>query len=225
MRILVIEDEKKTADTLRKGLEQSGFPTDVCYNAKDAIEKVQKSAYSLIISDILMPGISGLECCQKIREKDKQVPILLLTALNSKTNVLNGFDAGADDYLTKPFDFRELLARVKALHKRVANTTNDTELLQFADITLNVKSREVMRGGIKIDLSAKEFKLLEYFLRSPETLFSRGQLARDIWNIDFHTGTNIVEVYINYLRSKIDKPFNKRLIHNMHGMGYIMKCE
>lgn len=225
MPILVIEDEKKTADALKKGLEQSGFQTDVVYNPAEGFEKLKGGEYNLVVSDIIMPGMDGIELCKKIREINTAVPILLLTALDSKKSVLQGFDAGADDYLTKPFDFRELLARVKALQKRSKVAVAEGEILKFADVVLNLKSREVQRAGRKIDLSVKEFKLLEYFLRHPETLFSRTDLAREIWNVDFDTGTNIVEVYINYLRNKIDKPFGRRLIHNVHGMGYILREE
>ncbi len=225
MDILLIEDEQKTADALKKGLEESGYSVDVAYDGQSGFSLLANHQYSLVISDIIMPKLNGLNLCKKIKETHSNIPVLLLTALDSKDNVITGFDAGADDYLTKPFDFRELLARVRALGRRIGDTHQEaiTEEISFADIRMNIKSREVTRAGINIELTAQEFKLLEYFIRKPNIVVSRMDLARDIWNIDFETGTNVVEVYINYLRNKIDKPFKTKLIHNKHGIGYVLK--
>lgn len=223
MNILIVEDETKTANALKKGLEDSGYTVDVAYDGLDGLAQFSAGKYQLIVSDIIMPGITGIELCKRIRAIHPSVPILLLTAIDSKDNVVTGLDAGADDYLTKPFDFRELLARIRRLLKRSAPLTEVVDTLNFADIEVNLKIKQVTRAGTAITLTAQEFKLLEYFMRKPNTVISRTDLARDIWNIDFETGTNIVEVYINYLRNKVDKPFGKKLIHNLHGIGYILK--
>ncbi len=221
--MLVIEDEQKTANTLKKGLEESGYNVDVAYDGASGLTLTQKNNYQLIISDIIMPKLNGIALCQQIRHDKPGIPILFLTALDAKEDVVNGLNSGADDYLTKPFDFRELLARVKVLTRRADTSFSYALTLNFADVQMNLKDRTVTRGGLPVELTTKEFKLLEYFIRRPNTVISRQELSRDIWNIDFNTGTNMVEVYINYLRNKIDKPFGKKLIHNIHGIGYILK--
>jgi len=223
MNLLVIEDEHKTANTLKKGLEESGYNVDVAYDGVSGLMLTQKNNYQLIISDIIMPRLNGIALTQQIRDNKPGTPILLLSALDTKDDVVNGLNSGADDYLTKPFDFRELLARIKILTRRADNTIAYALTLNFADVQINLKDRTVTRAGIPVELTTKEFKLLEYFIRRPNTVISRAELSRDIWNIDFNTGTNMVEVYINYLRNKIDKPFGKKLIHNIHGIGYILK--
>lgn len=223
MNILIVEDERKTANTLKKGLTESGYEVDVVYDGAAGLAQLGDKEYQLIISDIVMPKVSGLDLCKRVRAVQPNVPILLLTALDSKDDLVTGFDAGADDYLTKPFDFRELLVRVRGLLKRYNMVGEVADVLRFADLEINVKSKEVKRAGLVVALTALEFKLLEYFMRKPNTVINRMELARNIWNLDFETGTNIVEVYINYLRNKVDKPFGKKLIHNLHGMGYILK--
>jgi two-component system copper resistance phosphate regulon response regulator CusR len=222
MNILVIEDEHKTADALKKGLEENGYHVNVAYDGLVGLDLLKAGQYQLVISDVIMPKLNGISLCKQIRSFQPSVPILLLTALDSKEDVVTGLDAGADDYLTKPFDFRELLARIRVLTKR-ADASAIQVPLQFSDIVLNLKNKTVTRAGKQVDLTPKEFKLLEYFMRKPNIAISRSDLARDIWNVDFDTGTNIVEVYINYLRNKIDKPFGKKLVHNIHGVGYILK--
>lgn len=219
MTILVIEDEHKTADTLKKGLEDSGYAVDVAYDGASGLDLLQTGNHKLIITDIIMPVMNGLDLCRTIRLNQPNIPILMLTALDSPENAVAGLDAGADDYLAKPFDFKELLARVKNLTKRL--DLSDT--LRFSDLELNLTTKQVSRAGKVVELTAQEFKLLVYFMHKPNTVVSREELARDVWHIDFETGTNIVEVYINYLRNKIDKPFGKKLIHNMHGVGYLLK--
>jgi two-component system copper resistance phosphate regulon response regulator CusR len=225
MNLLIIEDERKTADSLKKGLEESGYEVDVAYDGLSGLSLAKTNKYNLIVSDIVLPKLNGVELCRQISSMESNVPILLLSALDSKDDVVSGLEAGADDYLTKPFDFRELVARVRILTKRKEVVSAPLSLVSFADITMNLNGKEVTRGGVNIELTAKEFRLLEYFIRTPNTVISRAELAKEIWNIDFNTGTNIVEVYINYLRNKIDKPFEKKLIHNLHGMGYILKEE
>jgi two-component system copper resistance phosphate regulon response regulator CusR len=223
MNLLIIEDEHKTADALKKGLEESGYSVDVAYDGQSGLSLAMMNKYSLIVSDIIMPKLSGIELCRQIRAHQSGAPILLLTALDAKDYVVQGLDAGADDYLTKPFDFRELLARIRVLTRRTDPASTEVSILHFSDLQMNLKSKQVTRSGVSIELTMKEFKLLEYFIRKPNVVISRAELASEIWNIDFNTGTNIVEVYINYLRNKIDKPFEKKLIHNIHGAGYILK--
>ncbi|MCS6935704.1 MAG: response regulator transcription factor [Chitinophagales bacterium] len=224
MNILVIEDEKKTADTICSGLTESGYKADAAYDGVQGLEMGMSGKYQLIISDIIMPGINGMELCERLRKHNPDLLILMLTALDSKDDVVKGLDAGADDYLTKPFDFRELLARIRSLSKRIENRQKSTVLL-FADVRMDTETKTVTRQGKNINLTAKEFELLEYFMRSPGKVISRNELSENIWNIDFATGTNFVEVYINYLRNKIDKPFDKKLIHNVHGKGYVLREE
>ncbi|MES2620890.1 MAG: response regulator transcription factor [Bacteroidota bacterium] len=223
MNILVIDDEHKTANALKDGLEGNGYQVAVAYDGPSALALVSENDYQLVISDIIMPGMNGVDLCRKIRAIKPATLLLLLTALNSKDDVVDGFEAGADDYLTKPFDFRELLARVKSLTKRTAESAGETIVLRFSDVEMNLISKQVVRAGVPITLTALEFKLLEYFMRRPNVLVSRPELSRDIWNLEFQTGTNIVEVYINYLRNKIDKPFERKLLHNKHGFGYVLK--
>jgi two-component system copper resistance phosphate regulon response regulator CusR len=225
MNLLIIEDERKTADSLKKGLEESGYLVDVAYDGITGLTFAKSNKYNLIISDIVLPKLNGIELCKQITKLQFNVPILLLSALDTKDDVVGGLEAGADDYLTKPFDFRELVARVKVLTKRKDAVPVTVSILSFSDISMNLNSKEVYREGKLIELTVKEFRLLEYFIRKPNVVISRAELAKEIWNIDFNTGTNIVEVYINYLRNKIDKPFEKKLIHNLHGMGYILKEE
>jgi len=218
-KILLIEDEVKTATALKRGLEECNYFVDIAYDGVEGMSLLKSNNYKVIISDIVMPKLNGIDLCKQIREIQPDIPILLLSALDSIDDVVIGLDAGADDYLTKPFNFRELLARIRSLIKRFS--VSDT--LHFADISINLKTKDVKRAGTNIELTAKEFKLLEYFMQNPNTVISRSDLSRDIWNIDFETGTNVVEVYINYLRNKIDKPFPKKLIHNIHGVGYTLK--
>ena len=225
MDLLIIEDERKTADSLKRGLEDIGYRVDVAYDGQTGLALAGSNNYSLIVSDIILPKINGIELCRLISGMGSNVPILLLSALDSKDEIVGGLEAGADDYLTKPFDFRELVARVRVLTKRKEMGAIALSLLTFSEITVNLNSKEVFRAGTQIELTSKEFKLLEYFIRKPNVVISRTELAKEIWNIDFNTGTNIVEVYINYLRNKIDKPFSTKLIHNLHGMGYILKEE
>jgi len=225
--ILLVEDEPKTVQSLKKGLEESNFKVDVAYDGEIALQLANQNTYQLIISDIIIPGINGLELCRQLRHKGINVPILMLTALSSTEDKIIGFDAGADDYLAKPFDFKEFLARVKALLKRSGHLSVSTEnlsnTLKYSDIELDLQSRLVHRGGQLINLTAKEFQLLEYFLRNQEKVISKSEIAEKIWEVEDEQSFNLIEVYVNYLRKKIDKNFDKKLIHTQFGIGYILR--
>jgi len=225
MKILLIEDEFKTAQYLKKGLEENGYEVEHVGNGKVGLVRALASTYSLIISDIILPDLEGREICQRLREENIETPILLLTALGSTEEIVTGFEVGADDYLVKPFEFQVLLARIKALTKRYTKDKAEESVLKIGDLQLNVEKKQVERKGKNIELTAKEFALLEYFLRNQGKVISRAELARNIWKVDFDTGTNMVEVYVSYLRNKVDKGFEAKLIHTQFGMGYICKEE
>jgi two-component system copper resistance phosphate regulon response regulator CusR len=184
-----------------------------------------RTAYQLIISDIIIPGMNGLELCKSLRAEGIQTPILMLTALSTTDDKLVGFEAGADDYLAKPFDFKEFLARVKALIKRSNQTLIEAQVLKFADLELDLTSKIVTRSGQKINLTAKEFQLMEYFLRNQEKVISKAEIAENIWEVEDEGSSNLIEVYVNYLRKKVDKGFPSKLIHTQFGMGYILRQE
>jgi two-component system copper resistance phosphate regulon response regulator CusR len=222
MRILLLEDEHKTADMLKKGLEENGFDVDVAHDGKSGLELTTTDNYQLIISDLIMPRMGGLEFTQRFREFGNETPILMLTALGTTEDIVAGFDQGADDYLAKPFAFKELLARIKALLKRTKPATTVSRVLTAADLVVNLDTRKATRAGKSIDLTPKEFALLEYFLLNKNKILSKKDLARDVWNINFDTGTNMVEVYVNYLRNKIDRDFEPKLLQTQFGHGYIL---
>lgn len=221
--ILIIEDEKRVADLLRKGLEENGYQTMVAYDGDMGLRLFQNHSFQLVISDIILPKVNGFELCKEIRKINKQVPILMLSALGSTDDKLDGFDAGADDYLTKPFDFRELTARVKALLKRdPVNNESLQEQISYADLSINLRLQEVKRGEKLIKLSPKEYNLLVYMVKNAERVISRMEISEKVWNTHFDTGTNFIDVYINYLRKKIDKEFETKLIHTRPGIGFIL---
>jgi two-component system copper resistance phosphate regulon response regulator CusR len=182
-------------------------------------------AYQLIVSDIIIPGINGLDLCKELRASGIQTPILMLTALSTTDDKLNGFEAGADDYLAKPFDFKEFLARVKALIKRSNQTILEAQTLKFADLEMDLSSHLVSRAGQMINLTSKEFQLLEYFLKNQEKVISKAEIAENIWEVEDENSSNLIEVYVNYLRKKVDKGFSSKLIHTQFGMGYILRQE
>jgi len=225
MKILLIEDEPKTVQYIKKGLEENGFEVDAATDGVTGKHLALNNQYQLIISDIMLPGLDGKSLCIQLRKADIATPILMLTALGTTDEIVSGFDCGADDYLVKPFEFKELLARIKALIKRQARLAQGENILGLSDLKLDVNRRTVSRSEKNIELTAKEFALLEYFLNNPGKVISRAELARNIWKVDFDTGTNMVEVYVNYLRKKIDREFDKKLIHTQFGMGYILKEE
>lgn len=225
VKILLIEDEKKIADTLKRGLEENGYIVDVSYEGNLGYRMYKNQQYDLVILDINIPGINGYDLCKKIREADEKIIILMLTAMSSVEDKLEGFNTGADDYLVKPFDFNELLARIRALLKRRFHFVYAGNKLSIDDLEMNLDTKEVTRSGEQIKLTAKEFQMLEYFLRNQNRVLSRADIAIKVWDLDFDSKTNMIDVYVNYLRNKIDKGFSKKLLHTVVGMGYIMKEE
>lgn len=224
--ILLVEDEKKLADTLQAGFNENDYEVSVAYNGEEGKDLFANSQYDLIMLDINLPYINGYELVKIIREKDKHIPIILLTALNFIDNKLQGFELGADDYISKPFEFRELHARVKSLLRRadVIQELAGEKILKVADLEMDINKKEVKRDGKKIVLTAKEFQLLEYFLRNSDKVVSREDIAKDVWEMNFDPQTNVIDVYVNFLRKKIDKDFSSKLIHTQVGMGYILKA-
>lgn len=222
-RILVVEDENRVADLLKIGLEENGYQVLVAYDGEMGLRLFQADSFQLVISDIILPKLNGFELCREIRKTDDRIPILMLTALGTADDKLEGFDVGADDYMVKPFDFRELLARVKVLLKRrnVSNT-NVVKEISYADLYINLKRQEVTRNGMPIKLSPKEYNLLVYLVENAEKVVSRIEIAEKVWNTHFDTGTNFIDVYINYLRKKMDKNFDVKLIHTKPGVGFIL---
>lgn len=223
MKILIIEDEVKTLQSIQQGLEENQWEVDIAYDGTIGFQLATRSPYALIISDIILPGINGLDLCRKLREANVSTPLLLLTALSTTDDKIVGLDAGADDYLVKPFEFRELMARVRALTRRNNGLQPTANLLRIADLELNSDSKRVVRAGKEISLTAKEFQLLEYFLRHQGRVIPKVELAEKLWDLTFDTGTNIIEVYINFLRKKMDRDFNPKLLHTQIGMGYVLK--
>lgn len=225
-KILIVEDETKIAQTLKKGLSENGYYIELAFDGTIGKRLFLAHSYDLIILDVNLPGINGYALCKQIRDINQHIPILMLTAMSTTDDKVEGFDAGADDYLIKPFEFKELLVRIRALLKRTMNQQLPTgSILRVADLEMNLDSKEVKRGDVKIFLTAKEFQLLEYFLRNRNRVLSRADIAERVWDIDFDTQTNVIDVYINYLRNKIDKNFSSRLIHTQVGMGYMLKEE
>lgn len=223
IKILVIEDEKRVADLLKIGLEENGYQVLVAYDGEMGWRLFQSNDFQLIISDIILPKLNGFELCQKIRKADEEIPILMLTALGTADDKLEGFDVGADDYMVKPFDFRELLARARVLLKRRAVAKVDVvKEISYADLYINLERQEVTRNGEPIKLSPKEYNLLVYLVENAERVVSRVEIAEKVWNTHFDTGTNFIDVYINYLRKKMDKNFEVKLIHTKPGVGFIL---
>lgn len=222
-KILLVEDEKKIADTLKTGIEEQGFRVMVAYNGTMGEKLFSENKFNLVILDINLPDINGFSLSRSIRHKNREVPILMLTALGTVDDKVEGFDAGADDYLVKPFAFKELLARIKSLIRRSLSSSVTGNILRFSDLEINLDSKEAIRAGKRIPLTAKEFQLLEYLVRNKNKVVSRADIAGHVWEIGFDTGTNVIDVYINFLRKKIDKDFPVKLIHTQIGMGYIMK--
>ena len=220
--ILIIEDEQRVAELLKRGLEESGYQVVVAFDGMMGLRIFKSNTFHLIISDIILPKLDGFELSKEIRKINPAIPILMLTALGSTDDKLEGFDAGADDYMVKPFDFRELNARINVLLKRSAeNIRQVPEELIYADLKINLKSKTVYRNECEIKLSPKEYNLLVYMVENAERVLSRVEIADKVWNTHFDTGTNFIDVYINYLRKKIDRNFEKKLIQTKTGMGFI----
>lgn len=222
--ILLVEDEVRIADTLRVGLAENGYAVDVAYDGRLGYKLFQSKPFNLIVLDINLPVYSGYELCKMMRATNTDVPIIMLTALSSLEDKIEGYDAGADDYVIKPFEFRELLMKIRVLLRRLGDKRVPVgNILKAADLQMNLDTKEVSREGVSINLTAKEFQLLQYLLRNKNRVLSRADIAVNVWDIDFDTNTNIIDVYINYVRNKVDKPFEKKLIQTQVGMGYILK--
>ena len=221
MRILIIEDEKKVAGFIKKGLEEETYAIDVAYDGEEGLHLGKEGQYDLIILDIMLPKLDGLEILSQLRTQGSDVPILLLTAKDAVDDRVTGLNKGADDYLTKPFAFSELLARVRVLLRR--GKAEVKTVLQIADLMLDLVSHKVIRGGDEIELTGKEYSLLEYFMRNKDKVLTRTMIAEHVWDYNFDTFTNVIDVYINHLRKKIDKGRENKLLHTLRGVGYIMK--
>lgn len=227
-KIGLAEDDLKIAGLIKTGLEEQGYQVTVVFNGEKALQTFMENTFHMVILDVMMPGLNGIEICKSLRVHNKDLPILMLTALGSIDDKVTGLNSGADDYLVKPFHFKELLARIEALLRRqhipeAVKEKEEEHVLSFDDITLDTYSKEVKRAGILIELTAKEHTLLELFLRHPNRLLSRQYIAENAWDISFDTGTNVIDVYVNFLRNKIEKGFARKLIHTKIGMGYILK--
>lgn len=225
IKVLLIEDEVKLVQSLKRGLSENDISVDFSSDGLAGYTMAEQGDYDVIITDIIMPGIDGMELVKKLRNQIIKTPILMITALGDIDDKVNGLDAGADDYLVKPFAFKELLARIKALYRRSQNNEMKNEILRFEDLELNLERREAWRDGQNIDLTPKEFALMEYFMRHQGRVISKTEIAEKVWDINFETNTNVIEVYISYLRNKVDKPFSKKLIHTLFGSGYILRSD
>ncbi len=223
MRILIVEDEPVMNELIVKKLKLEHYSVDSCDNGADALDYFFMTEYDAVILDIMLPKLNGLEFLREIRSKSCKVPVLLLTALDSIEDRVKGLDAGADDYLVKPFAFDELLARIRVLIRRTNGQI--CNILVFEDISLDCDSRKVMRNNQEIDLSAKEFSILEYFMHNPDIVLSRDKISRHIWNYDYEGGSNVVDVYIRYLRKKIDEGYDTKLLHTIRGAGYVLRVK
>ncbi|MBF8297269.1 MAG: DNA-binding response regulator [Bacteroidetes bacterium] len=223
MRILVVEDEKKVARFVQQGLEEEHYTVDVAHDGEAGLQMAESENYDLLVLDVMLPKKSGLDLIREFRARRGTAPALMLTAKGSIEDKVAGLDSGADDYLTKPFAFAELLARVRSLLRR--GSKEKSTVLMIADLELDTVTHKAKRAGRTIELTAKEYALLEYFLRNKEHVLSRTIIAEHIWDYNFDTGTNIIDVYVNHLRAKIESPGEKRLIHTVRGVGYAMKEE
>ena len=218
--ILIIEDEQRLAEVLQKQFAESGFMADIAIDGYHGKKMAEEGNYDMVILDINLPLLNGYELCREIRKINGDIPVIMLTALGTPDNKLTGFEAGADDYVLKPFDFRELLARVKVFMKRSGSMETDYHKLTIADLVLDLDTKTAMRAGNKIDLTSKEFSLMETLLKNKNKLLTREYIIEKVWNIDFETGTNIIDVYINYLRKKVDRGFEPKIIHTKFGFGF-----
>jgi len=221
MRILIVEDDKKIAGFIKKGLSEEHYAVDVAYDGEVGVYRAQANNYDLIILDIMLPKKDGIEVCREIRDKNIITPIIMLTAKDTIEDKIEGLDEGADDYLTKPFSFEELLARVRALLRRTQKYK--TKTLKIADLEIDPVARKVTRAGKNITLTGKEYALLEYLMRNKERVLTETMITEHVWDMNFDPLTNVVNVYIHHLRQKIDKDFDKKLIHTIRGAGYVMK--
>lgn len=226
MKILIVEDDHRVAELIKRGLEELGFVTTLAYDGLSGKKLSSQDYFDLVITDIILPKMDGLDLCKYLRQTNPDLPIIMLTALGTTDDKVEGFDAGADDYLVKPFEMRELLVRIRALLKRnQKNSGNISGILAYADLEMNLHTKIVKRNQQQINLTPKEFKLLAYLMQNPDRVLSRVEIADKVWETHFDTGTNFIDVYINYLRKKIDRNFDHKLIHTKSGMGFILKTE
>ncbi len=223
MRILVVEDERKVASFIQRGLEGEGFEVEVANDGETGVSMAESGNYDLILMDIMLPKLDGLGAVQQIRKKGVSCPVLCLTAKDTVEDIVAGLDSGSDDYLTKPFAFAELLARVRALTRRGGDDRGAE--ITYADLRLDPVAHKVWRSGQEIELTTKEYALLEYLMRNPEKTLTRTMIAEQVWDYTFDSFTNIIDVYVNYLRKKVDRDFDKKLIHTVRGVGYVLKEE
>lgn len=223
MRILVVEDESKMAQFLKKGLQEVGYAVDVAEGGISAETLASENDYDLVVLDLMLPDQNGIDTARHLRRDGYDGPILMLTALSTTKDKVNGLDAGADDYITKPYSFDELHARVRALLRRKPGSAPTSSILRYADLELDLLARKARRQGQDITLTAKEFALLEYLMRNPERPLGRVNIAEHVWDIHFDTESNVIDVYINLLRKKVDAPFPKKLIQTLVGVGYVLK--
>lgn len=225
LKILIVEDEPKVAAFIKQGLSVNGFEADIAYDGEIGLAMASGNTYDGLVLDIGIPHHNGFEVCKRIREYDQKMPILILSALGSTNDKLKGFGLGADDYLVKPFEFEELLARLRALIKRSQSSSMGADILRVEDLEMDLLSRRVTRAGKPINLTAKEFTLLELLMRNKGRVLSRVEIAEKIWELNFDSGSNIIDLYIFYLRKKIEKEFDQKLIHTLHGVGYVLRKE
>lgn len=223
MKLLIVEDEPNLLSVLRKGLSEKNHQVSAALDGTTALQLLEASAFDIVILDVMLPDINGIEICRRLRAAGNFVPILMLTALDSSENLVNGLNSGADDYMTKPFKFSELEARINALARRAGQDQKPPDILEVEDLLIDRRTKTVKRSGEEILLTAKEFKLLYYLAKNSGSILSREQILDNVWNINFDMNTNVVDVYINYLRKKIDKPFNTNLIRTIKGLGYVIK--
>ena len=225
MKILLVEDEPKVASFIKQGLEEQSYNVTLAYDGFFGHKLATENEYDVIVLDLMIPYMNGLEVCKKLREEGIKTPILMLTALGTTDDKVTGLESGADDYMVKPFEFKEFVARLRALSKRFTDSMQQPKLLKVADLEMNLDEKSVKRSGKSIDLTAKEFSLLEFLLRNKNKVVSRAEISEKVWDIHFDTGTNVMDVYVNFLRKKIDKEFDKKLIQTMVGMGYVIKSD
>ncbi len=222
-RILIVEDERSIADALHAGLKEAGYDATSAYYGENGFQLFQQEHFDLVLLDVNLGDVSGFELCRRIRLADISVGIIMLTSLHELSNKTMGYDAGADDYIVKPFDFQELLLKIGALLKRTMKTAAPVSILKCLDLEVDLNKKEAKRRDIKINLTAKEFHLLEFLMRNKDRVVPRAEIAMHVWGIDFNTNTNVIDVYISYLRNKIDRDFNPKLIHTHFGMGFMLK--
>jgi DNA-binding response OmpR family regulator len=225
MKILLVEDEPKVASFIKQGLEEQSYNVTLAYDGFFGHKLATENEYDVIVLDLMIPYMNGLEVCKKLREEGIKTPILMLTALGTTDDKVTGLESGADDYMVKPFEFKEFVARLRALSKRFTDSMQQPKLLKVADLEMNLDEKSVKRSGKSIDLTAKEFSLLEFLLRNKNKVVSRAEISEKVWDIHFDTGTNVIDVYVNFLRKKIDKEFDKKLIQTMVRMGYVIKSD